>query len=937
MINTKVGAIKQQKPGSGFSLTDNKDDKLFKNAGDTVKVSPDFNNLNDNDDDLGATVVTPLKAAQPTVQTRDLNPGQTFGKNYQIVSLIGKGGMSAVYKAYDKMLKRNVAVKVLLYKRKMDKKARARFVQEGIALSKLDHPNLIRVYEFGDADSSEPYLVMDYLEGAALSDLMSKTNPMSVTRAISILKQCTLALRHAHNKGVVHRDLKPSNIMITANEDSVEDVAKIIDFGIAKVEEADSMRLTETGEVFGSPLYMSPEQCRGEKLDERSDMYSLGCVFFEMLTGVPPFKGLDFADTVGMHFNDSPASISTLRPDIKYPAELDKVINKLMEKERSKRYQNMDELAEDVEPLYEKHCPRHAFKRTPGALPVVVVDETEDHTDENLHTTEAGARTFSDYEAINKRNNQIILALAVATVLLAVGVGGKIFYDYQINQKQKRASLASSKLKITPQVNLWLEQMKYGDLYFDKGDLETAEEYFEKALSSAKDVEQSVKNQHIVSALQQLIDVDYVSHGLKENSAAGIQYKSDSLALEPETIPALESADGIIRRAKILASNGNLKEARELIESSIASYQAKSQQTPKDLAMMELAAANLYWVKHDEANTKPYLELAEKNFTTANLPNLALLCKAGQQLIDKHQNDCQISIDKLLPKLREELPRPDWAIAIALDFSAAADAKIIETIKAFDKMQKELNLQDPTNDSRSDMQEYFDSAEAKIQRTIAILSRTEPYNKVAILAAYHNLMNSYMDAKQNDKLELLIPTVLAYGEKATCEAEVTQAQLTQNLAFLKCMNGRYDESESLYKKALAIANKDEARNGPLLTNILGGMRRLANDRLKDPGRAATVEKQTEQNALRKEGLKKEEAKKLDPDSAQSPSDSQIPNIPHIPDLPPALQTQIQNLQSKAPGNSTVDAPQRKQFSNHTRHTKPVEQLQLEDTGHGKEL
>lgn len=911
MINTKVGAIKQQKPGSGFSLTDKKDDNLFKQAGETLKVSPGFQNLGDSNDDLSSTVVTPVKQSQSSVPTRDLNPGQTFGKNYQIVSLIGKGGMSAVYKAYDKMLKRNVAVKVLLYKRKMDKKARARFVQEGIALSKLDHPNLIRVYEFGDADGSEPYLVMDYLEGHALSDLMSKTNPMSVTRAVSILKQCTLALRHAHNKGVVHRDLKPSNIMVTASEDSVEDVVKIIDFGIAKVEESDSMRLTETGEVFGSPLYMSPEQCRGEKLDERSDMYSLGCVFFEMLTGVPPFKGQDFADTVGMHFNDAPAPLATLRPDIKYPAELDKVINKLMHKERSKRYQNMDELAEDVEPLYEKHCPRNAFRKTPGPLPAVAVDTPRsnyrdlDNTSDTSDTrdlsesSDTGDQTYSDDETAKKKSNQLILIMALVTVLLAVGVGGKIFYDYKVNLKQVKAAITNSnKAKITPQVNLWMGQMKYGDLYFDKGDTETAEEYFNKALTSAQTIEDSIRNQHIAAALQQLIDVDFVTNGLRENSAAGLKYKEDLHVISPRVVPPSDTTDGIIEQTKRMASDGKLKEAKVFIEGSIAACRANPGRWPKDLAMLEFADSRLYWLKHQDVETAEHLALAEKSFTAANLPNLALLCKAGQQLINNQQNDCQNNVSKLLPQLREELPRPDWAIAAALDLSANADSKLIEARKAFDKMQKDINSTDPTSDSLNDLQENFDSAEANYKREIAILSRTEPYNKSEILAAYHGLMNSYMSSKQNDKLEGLIPKVIAYGVTAPCESEVTRAQLTQNLAFLRCLAGQYEQSEALYKSALTLAKRDESRNAALITNILGGMSRLAYDRVHSPLR----------------GTEK-----------------------RIVQPPPSAKTIPRNSPAAAAPEKTIEPVQRKQFSNHARRVKPEIQAPPEDSGHGKEL
>jgi len=292
-------------------VPDNLDDKIRKS--EPLKGGRPFDTP-ESQEAPTAIVSSGGHAANPS---RDMTPGTLFGNKYQILTMVGKGGMSAVYKAYDKNLRRNVAVKVLCYKRKMDKKARARFVQEGIALSKLDHPNLIKIYEFGDADSAEPFLVMDFVEGIALSDVMASKKPLREYRAVSIIKQCLDALRHAHNKGVVHRDLKPSNVMLIKGEDRKSEIVKIIDFGIAKVDEADGLRLTETGEVFGSPLYMSPEQCRGERLDERSERYSLGGMFCELLTGSGAFVGVDFVDTVAMHVNEEAKPIDRTRPDLK--------------------------------------------------------------------------------------------------------------------------------------------------------------------------------------------------------------------------------------------------------------------------------------------------------------------------------------------------------------------------------------------------------------------------------------------------------------------------------------------------------------------------------------------------------------------------------------------------------------------------------------------
>ena len=191
-----------------------------------------------------------------------------------------------------------------------DQTSKKRFQLEAEAASCLKHPNIIAVYDYGIAPTGQPYLVMEYLVGESLADLIKRDKNIEQRRVVKIFIQACDALSHAHKKGVIHRDLKSSNIMLVEQEDK-SDIVKVLDFGIAKLMPASGklpQNLTQTGEVFGSPIYMSPEQCLGQTLDQRSDIYSMGTMLYEALTGVPPLVGNTIVDTMQMHVGTKPAA-----------------------------------------------------------------------------------------------------------------------------------------------------------------------------------------------------------------------------------------------------------------------------------------------------------------------------------------------------------------------------------------------------------------------------------------------------------------------------------------------------------------------------------------------------------------------------------------------------------------------------------------------------
>ncbi|MBS1990842.1 MAG: protein kinase [Cyanobacteria bacterium SZAS LIN-3] len=273
--------------------------------------------------------------------------GQNFGEHYQILSVLGRGGMSVVYKAKHKLMDRIVAIKVL--HGDVDQTGTERFKHEAQTASALNHPNIVSVYEFGFIDG-HAFLVMDCLEGENLNEILQKDVRIPVERAINIFRQACLGLDHAHKKGVVHRDLKPGNLCIIQGEGGNE-IVKIVDFGIAKLMPEtgkDQTRLTQTGEVFGSPLYMSPEQCLARPIDLRSDIYSLGCLMYECLTGSVPIEGDTAYETMTMHVHKAPESFAKKAPDLHINPSIEAIVFRCLEKKPEDRYQSCAELMADL-------------------------------------------------------------------------------------------------------------------------------------------------------------------------------------------------------------------------------------------------------------------------------------------------------------------------------------------------------------------------------------------------------------------------------------------------------------------------------------------------------------------------------------------------------------------------------------------------------------
>jgi eukaryotic-like serine/threonine-protein kinase len=258
--------------------------------------------------------------------------------HYRIIEQIGSGGMGKVYLAEDTKLERQVALKFLPAQFSADEEERKRFIHEAKAASALDHPNICSVYEIGETPEGQLFIVMGYYEGKTLKEKI-KAGPLPVNEAVSLAVQVAEGLQEAHRKGIVHRDLKPANIMLTE-----QGVAKIVDFGLAKLKGL--TRLTKSGTTLGTVAYMSPEQAQGKEVDQRTDIWSLGVILYEMLTGKLPFPGEYDQAVLYAVINEEPESLSKLRIDI--PDELKFIVSKALAKRPENRYQAVDELLKEL-------------------------------------------------------------------------------------------------------------------------------------------------------------------------------------------------------------------------------------------------------------------------------------------------------------------------------------------------------------------------------------------------------------------------------------------------------------------------------------------------------------------------------------------------------------------------------------------------------------
>src|SRR3954453_9503061 len=279
---------------------------------------------------------------RPTERVSTAVP-QQLGGRYEIGELLGRGGMAEVHLGHDTRLGRPVAVKMLRPDYARDPSFQARFRREAHSAASLNHPSVVAVYDPGEdeyAGNPVPYIVMEYVEGSTLRDLLGSGNKLVPERALEIVDGVLAALAYSHQHGTIHRDIKPANVMLTPSGD-----VKVMDFGIARAIADQSATMTATSAVIGTAQYLSPEQARGEKVDSRSDLYSTGCLLYELLTGRPPFVGDSPVAVAYQHVREQAPRPSSL--DAALPPEIDAIVIKSLAKRVEDRYQSAAAMMED--------------------------------------------------------------------------------------------------------------------------------------------------------------------------------------------------------------------------------------------------------------------------------------------------------------------------------------------------------------------------------------------------------------------------------------------------------------------------------------------------------------------------------------------------------------------------------------------------------------
>src|SRR5712691_5669904 len=268
--------------------------------------------------------------------------GRTIDGKYRLDAVLGSGGMGVVYRSTRLHIGDSVALKVLHPEQRTEPQLAERFRHEARAAARLKHPNAVGIYDFGVSSDGLTYLVMELVEGQSLRQIISQQGPLTIGAAAEVISQVCAALDEAHRQNIVHRDIKPDNIMLNTTRGGLH--VKVLDFGIAKLREATTSNLTQSGTIMGTPRYMSPEQCMGEELDNRSDIYSLGIVLYEMLCGVVPFNSPTPGALVVQQVTQPPTPPRAVNMSI--PSAVERVVLQALEKRRDARPQTAGAFAE---------------------------------------------------------------------------------------------------------------------------------------------------------------------------------------------------------------------------------------------------------------------------------------------------------------------------------------------------------------------------------------------------------------------------------------------------------------------------------------------------------------------------------------------------------------------------------------------------------------
>ncbi|MEO8846673.1 MAG: serine/threonine-protein kinase [Kofleriaceae bacterium] len=325
-----------------------------------------------------AQATTPEPAASGPLRAQNEMIGREIAGRFRILALLGEGGMGAVYRGEQLSLRRAVAIKVLRPEMSANQMLLARFSAEAQAVAKLDHPNTVKVYDFGQDSDGSLFIAMELIDGKPLRSVIGAAGPLPPARAFNIALQVAASLVDAHAANIVHRDLKPDNVMLV-DKGRQKDVVRVLDFGIAKLRDdsrATQQAMTQAGDMLGTPQYMAPEQIKGEAIDGRTDVYALGCMLYEMVTARLPFEAPSIMAMLSKHLMEMPLPPSQRRPDLAIAPAIDHVVMAALQKAPGARPANMEHYAEMLAAVLAQLPPDSKAmtapqQPTPAAMPVV--------------------------------------------------------------------------------------------------------------------------------------------------------------------------------------------------------------------------------------------------------------------------------------------------------------------------------------------------------------------------------------------------------------------------------------------------------------------------------------------------------------------------------------------------------------------------------------
>ncbi len=556
----------------------------------------------------------PIDGSPLTPLSTDPLIGSFFAERYQIISQLGKGGMSSVYKAKHTLMDRIVAIKILVAS---DVPSLKRFQLEAKLVSSLKHHNIVTVYDFGVSFKGQPYLVMDYLEGSNLADQIRKETRLDLVRATWIFCQACDALNLAHKRDLIHRDLKPSNFMLV-DEEQHDDVVKLVDFGIAKhitVPKTEAAQLTQPGQVLGSPIYMSPEQCTGSRLDARSDIYSLGCVMYETLTGKPPLVGADVFDTIQRHIHETPRSFASIDPElISLPEQIEKIVLKCLQLDPADRYQTILELWTDLE-LF-RNTLRPAKNATQTGIPAIPQAQviTSNAIRSVTPSPDKPVAKFSWSPVIAAVSTTVAFAMlyyffypkTAADHVSAPVPDWRVLNDrgeqefsrghYPAAQKlfKEACTLAESFDSEDPRYAISLNNL--GNVYFKEDFYPEAERSIKKALAIREDIF-GKNGLPVADSMNDLAMVYFAEN--KAALAEPLLNKALAIRKASTGIESVEYADSLKAMAAIYNKTGRVDQAMKLLQSALAIRKKQLGPNSPDVAETENSLAMDYQIKGD--------------------------------------------------------------------------------------------------------------------------------------------------------------------------------------------------------------------------------------------------------------------------------------------------------------------------------------------------